>query len=131
MLSMQISKKGEFVATGYWKNNLEYFNERDRGYHDREDLYVAGHFVVEAKEGEEIFFTAGLKDAKVKDIENAFNSQIKKESADSMTDVLKQTAENMFVEKNGKSYKTKLLFGVGVLIILIILLYIMIKNLTF
>lgn len=104
MLSMQISKKGEFVATGYWKNNLEYFNERDRGYHDREDLYVAGHFVVEAKEGEEFFFTAGLKDAKVKDIENAFNSQIKKESADSMTDVLKQTAENMFVEKNGKSY---------------------------
>lgn len=104
MLSMQISKKGEFVATGYWKKNLEYFNERDRGYHDREDLYVAGHFFVEAKEGEEIFFTAGLKDAKAKDIENAFNSQIKKDSANSMEEVLKQTAESMFVEIGGKSY---------------------------
>ena len=103
-LSMQISKKGEFVATGYWKNGLEYFNERDRGYHDREDLYVAGHFVVEAKEGEEIYFTAGLKDAKIKDIENAFNSQIKNDSAITIEDALKQTAESMFVEKNGKSY---------------------------
>jgi len=104
MLSLQISKKGEFVATGYWKKNLEYFNERDRGYHDREDLYVAGHFIVEAKEGEEIYFTAGLKDAKSKDIENAFNSNIKKDSTDSMINVLKQTAESMFVEKDGKSY---------------------------
>lgn len=103
-LSMQISKKGEFVATGYWKNGLEYFNERDRGYHDREDLYVAGHFVVEAKEGEDIYFTAGLKDAKIKDIENAFNSQIKNDSAITIEDALKQTAESMFVEKNGKSY---------------------------
>ncbi len=104
MLSMQISKKGDFVATGYWKKSIEYFNERDRGYHDREDLYVAGHFVVEAKEGEEIYFTAGLKDAKAKDIENTFNSQIKKENANSIEDVLKYTAESMFVEKDGKSY---------------------------
>lgn len=104
MLSMQISKKGEFVATGYWKNNLEYFNERDRGYHDREDLYVAGHFIVEAKEGEEIYFTAGIKESKLKDIESAFNSQIQKESADSIDEMLKRTAESMFVEKDGKSY---------------------------
>lgn len=104
MLSIQLSKKGDFIATGYWKNNLEYFNERDRGYHDREDLYIAGHFMVEANEGEEFFFTAGLKDAKAKDIENAFNAQISKKSSDSMNETLKQTVESMFVENDGKSY---------------------------
>ncbi|MBO7626340.1 MAG: glycogen debranching enzyme N-terminal domain-containing protein, partial [Paludibacteraceae bacterium] len=83
---------------------MEYFNERDRGYHDREDLYVAGHFIVEAKEGDVIYFTAGLNEYKAKDIENSFNSLIKKESADTMETVLLQTARNMFVEKDGKSY---------------------------
>ena len=104
MLNMQLSKKCEFVATGYWKNGIEYFNERDRGYHDREDLYVAGHFIVEAKEGEEIYFTAGLDECKTKDIETAFNFQIKKGSSDTMECVLQQTAKSMFVEKDGKSY---------------------------
>lgn len=104
VLNMQLSKKSDFVATGYWKKNIEYFNERDRGYHDREDLYVAGHFIVEAKEGDVIYFTAGLSESKAKDIESSFNSLIKKESADTMETVLLQTARNMFVEKDGRSY---------------------------
>lgn len=104
MLYMQISKKGEFTATGLWKKGLEYFNERDRGYHDREDLYVAGHFTVEAKEGEEIYFTAGLNEANPKVLEKTFNSQIKKDDTDSIYDILKQTVNGMFIKKDGKSY---------------------------
>ena len=57
-LNMQISKKNEFIAMPDWYYNIEYTEERNRGYDYQEDLFVPGYFEFPIKKGESVVFSA-------------------------------------------------------------------------
>lgn len=75
-LYMQLSKKNEFVFTPNWYKGLEYYKEADRGYECIEDLYVPGYFEVEMKKGDEVVFTASLKECKPSGLKKLFQEEV-------------------------------------------------------
>ncbi|MEN2281921.1 amylo-alpha-1,6-glucosidase [Algoriphagus sp. SE2] len=75
-LFMQLSKKGEFVPAPDWYYNVEYIQERERGYDYQEDLYVPGYFEFDIKKGESVILSAGLTEADPKTRESAFKKEI-------------------------------------------------------
>jgi len=62
-LNMQLSKANEFVAVPDWYYNVEYLEEKNRGYDYREDLFVPGYFEVPIKKGESLVFSASTVEA--------------------------------------------------------------------
>jgi predicted glycogen debranching enzyme len=75
-LYLQLSKKGEFVPAPDWYYNVEYIQERERGYEYQEDLYVPGYFEFDIEKGESVIFSAGLTEADPKTRQNAFEKEI-------------------------------------------------------
>jgi len=77
-LYMQFSRAhAEYVHAPDWYNDLEYYNEQERGYEFREDLYVPGFFEFSMKKGESIIFCAGTEPVKPLAITRSFNKEIK------------------------------------------------------
>lgn len=60
---MQTSKNSEFIAVPDWYYNIEYNEEKKRGYEYQEDLFSPGYFEMPIKKGESIIFAASLKEA--------------------------------------------------------------------
>jgi predicted glycogen debranching enzyme len=75
-LYLQLNKKSEFVPAPDWYYNIEYIQERERGYDYQEDLYVPGYFEFEIKKGESVIFSAGLAEADPKTRQAAFDKEI-------------------------------------------------------
>lgn len=75
-LYLQLNKKCEFVPAPDWYYNIEYIQERERGYDYQEDLYVPGYFEFEIKKGESVIFSAGLAEADPKTRQAAFDKEI-------------------------------------------------------
>lgn len=75
-LYLQVNKKCEFVPAPDWHYNIEYIQERERGYDYQEDLYVPGYFEFEIKKGESVIFSAGLTEADPKTRQAAFDKEI-------------------------------------------------------
>jgi predicted glycogen debranching enzyme len=75
-LFLQVSKKNEFVSKPDWYHNVEYIQERERGYDYQEDLFVPGYFEFEITKGESVIFSAGLTEADPKTRQNAFEKEI-------------------------------------------------------
>jgi len=75
-LYLQTSKKSEFVSKPEWYNNIEYIQERERGYDYQEDLLVPGYFEFPIKKGESVIFSAGLTEADPKTRQRAFDKEI-------------------------------------------------------
>lgn len=71
-LNMQISKANEFVAAPDWYYNIEYTEERNRGYDYREDLFVPGYFEFPIKKGESIVFSASVEPAATSRLKTKF-----------------------------------------------------------
>ena len=72
---MQFSKEAEYTHVPHWYYNVEYKEERERGYDYLEDLYVPGFFEVPIKKGESIVFAAGLKEVETKSLLTIFNER--------------------------------------------------------
>jgi len=79
-LNMQLSKQADFVPVPDWYYNIEYLKELNRGYDYLEDLYVPGYFEVELEAGENIVFSAGLKEMKILSLKQRFTHERKKRS---------------------------------------------------
>jgi len=75
-LYLQLSKKCEFVPVPDWYYNIEYIQERERGYDYQEDLYVPGYFEFDIAKGESVIFSAGLTEADPKTRQSAFEKEI-------------------------------------------------------
>lgn len=75
-LYLQLTKKCEYVPAPDWYYNIEYIQERERGYDYQEDLYVPGYFEFEIKKGESVIFSAGLTEADPKTRQAAFDKEI-------------------------------------------------------
>ena len=76
-LSMQLSKKAEFIPVPDWYYNIEYLEEQKRGYEYKEDLYVPGYFELPIKQGESIIFSASTEQEKT----SGLNRKCKAEEA--------------------------------------------------
>ncbi|MDR1887723.1 MAG: glycogen debranching enzyme N-terminal domain-containing protein [Prevotellaceae bacterium] len=61
-LNMQISRNNEFIAVPDWYYNVEYLEEKKRGYEYQEDLFSPGYFEMPIKKGESIIFSASLNE---------------------------------------------------------------------
>ena len=75
-LYMQLSKTCEFLSKPDWYYNIEYIQERERGYDYQEDLFVPGCFEFDIEKGESVIFSAGLTEADPDTRQNAFQKEI-------------------------------------------------------
>lgn len=108
-LHMQLSKEVEYTHVPDWYYNIEYFQEKDRGYDYLEDLFVPGFFDVKIEKGESIFFSAGLSEINPKYLKRRFNEELKRrQPRDSFEHCLINSA-HQFVIKRG--HKTEVIAG--------------------
>jgi len=102
-LNMQTSLASEFVHAPDWFYNIEYKEEKKRGYECHEDLFSPGYFEMEIKKGKPIVFSAGTKVAKTNTVARLFNSEIKKRvQRDSFESCLDNSAAQC-ISKKGRA----------------------------
>ncbi|MBM3403884.1 MAG: amylo-alpha-1,6-glucosidase [Bacteroidetes bacterium] len=101
-LFMQFSKVPEYVHVPDWYYNIEYLQEKERGYEHLEDLYVPGYFELPIRKGESIIFSAGIKEINPTYISKAFNTEIKKRIPRSTFENCLVNAAQQFIVKKGK-----------------------------
>jgi predicted glycogen debranching enzyme len=98
-LSMQFSKKVEYIHNPDWFFNIEYMKEKTRGYDFLEDLFVPGYFEIDIKKGESIIFSASTFDAETDKLKSKFTQELKKKTPrDSFFGCLKNSAEQFVVK---------------------------------
>lgn len=98
-LYIQASKSMDFVAMPDWYRDIEYIQERYRGYGFREDLYVPGFFETEMQEGDTVVVSASLTPANPKQLKAKFTREEKsRQPKDSLKDVLINAAQQ-FTER--------------------------------
>ncbi len=108
-LSMQLSTDSEYTHVPDWYYNIEYFQEKERGYDYLEDLYVPGFFDIPLKKGESIIFSAGLSEINPRTLNRRFNEELKRrQSRDSYENCLINSA-HQFIIKRGR--KTEIIAG--------------------
>lgn len=101
-LNMQISKKNEFVATPDWYYNIEYTEERNRGYDYQEDLFVPGYFEFPIKKGESIIFSASVQAMNPSRLKTKFQKLVNERAPrDSFESCLEYSA-SQFIVRRGK-----------------------------
>ncbi len=74
-LYLQLSKANNFVDHAHWNEQLCYEKERERAYEYTEDLYVPGYFETTIKQGESIYFSAGLEEVGVEHLQELFEQE--------------------------------------------------------
>ncbi len=76
-LFMQFNTDVQFVDRPYWYKNIEYWQERERGYDCTEDLFSPGYFELTMDAYDEVIFSASTTEANP----DNFADQYKKEIA--------------------------------------------------
>ena len=103
-LYMQTSKKTDYVHVPDWYYNIEYQQEKERGYEFLEDLFVPGYFEFSIKKGESVYFSAGIEEVNPLSLKKLYNNEIAKRiPRDSFENCLKNSAEQFIVKKNKKT----------------------------
>lgn len=101
-LNMQLSKANEFVAVPDWYYNIEYLEEKARGYDYKEDLFVPGYFEVPIKKGESVIFSASTEEAKTSGLKRKFQQlEAKRKQRDDCENCLTYSA-SQFIVHDGK-----------------------------
>jgi glycogen debranching enzyme len=91
-LYIQANKNMEYIHSPNWYNNIEYFEEQQRGYDYQEDLLVPGYFEFPLKKGESIIIAAGTAEVKPSSLpRNNFKN------------TLINSAEQFIVKRDGKT----------------------------
>ena len=108
-LHMQINKENEFVAAPDWYYNVEYAEEKNRGYEYQEDLFSPGYFEMPINKGESIVLSVALKEISAKTLLRNFDKEVAiRPPKNSFMNCLRNTA-TQFIMKRGKS--TEILSG--------------------
>lgn len=101
-LNMQLNKVNEFVPVPDWYYDIEYLEERDRGYDYREDLFVPGYFEVPIEKGESIIFSASTEEMKTTVLKRKFQQlEAKRGHRDDCESCLTHSA-SQFIVHDGK-----------------------------
>ena len=103
-LYMQFDKEVEYVHVPDWYYNVEYQEEKDRGYAYQEDLFVPGYFEFSIKKGESIIFSASLNEINPENILKQFNNNINNNPpCDTYLNCLKNAARQFISVRNNKT----------------------------
>lgn len=103
-LHMQFSKETEYTHVPHWYYNIEYKEEKERGYDCQEDLFVPGFFEISIKKGESIVFSAGLDEVNTSNLKKMFTAEIKKRKPrNNFINTLVNSANQFFVQRNKKT----------------------------
>jgi predicted glycogen debranching enzyme len=106
-LYMQLSRENDYVHVPEWYYNIEYIEERDRGYPYQEDLFVPGFFEVELKKGESVVFAAGLGETNPAHLSKVFTAECKKRiPRDSFENCLINAAGQFVVRREDRTEVT-------------------------
>ncbi len=99
-LHLQLSKNNEYIHNPDWYFDIEYEQERLRGYDYSEDLFVPGYFEFAVKKGESIILSAATFETTTKQLFNQFeNEKRRKIPRNSFFGSLHNSAEQFFVKK--------------------------------
>lgn len=101
-LNMQVSKKNEFVATPDWYYNVEYTEERNRGYDFREDLFVPGYFEFPIKKGESVVFSASVEPASTLRLKTKFQKLLEARGPRNSFENCLRYSASQFIVRRGK-----------------------------
>ena len=102
-LYMQTSCRSEFVHAPDWYYNIEYKEEKKRGYACHEDLFVPGYFEMQIKKGTPIIFSAGTIEASPKILNRQFNSELKTRIKRNNFESCLHNAASQTIARKGKS----------------------------
>jgi len=100
-LYLQTNKKAEYIHAPDWYYNIEYIEEKKRGYECTEDLMAIGFFEMSLKKGESIIFSAGTSEIEPSKMKIRFNAELKKRTPrDSFENNLENSAQQFVVKNN-------------------------------
>ncbi len=103
-LYIQFNKKGEYISQPDWYRNVEYMEEKRRGYDYREDLFVPGLFEFSITKGESVIISISTKEIKARGLKSAFEKEFKLHSQrDSFDACLKSAAKQFLIKTKNKS----------------------------
>ncbi|HCC71416.1 MAG TPA: amylo-alpha-1,6-glucosidase [Bacteroidales bacterium] len=99
-LSLQFSKKPEFVKVPDWVYGVEYIEEHKRGYDYKEDLFNPGYFELNMVAGESIVFAASTDEVNPSGLKARFSNVIKtKVPRDNFRNCLLNAAQQFIVRR--------------------------------
>ncbi len=104
-LSMQFSKKANYVHDPNWYKNIEYYKEQERGYDYKEDLLVPGYFEMPIKKGESIIFSAGITEISPRKLNSLWDEELtRRYPRDDMYSSLRNSAEQFYKREGENTY---------------------------
>jgi predicted glycogen debranching enzyme len=104
-LSMQFSKKPNYVHDPNWYKNIEYYKEQERGYDYKEDLLVPGYFEMPIKKGESIIFSAGITEISPRKLNSLWDEELtRRYPRDDMYSSLRNSAEQFYKREGENTY---------------------------
>jgi predicted glycogen debranching enzyme len=103
-LNLQVSHpSGCFKNNADWYYNIEYPQERARGYDFHEDLFVPGFFQFNVGGGEEVVFSASLKPCSSDSLSRMFTTEVySRTPSKSFDDCLSKAARQFVIRDDGK-----------------------------
>ncbi len=103
-LFMQTSKKTDYIHAPDWFYNVEYSEEKNRGYEYIEDLFVPGYYEFPLKKGESIIFSGSLTEVEPNGLKRKFSSELNKRiPRDNFENCLRNSAQQFIVRRNKKT----------------------------
>ena len=101
-LNMQVDGEHVFVPAPDWYYNIEYNEERLRGYDFQEDLFVPGYFEIPLRRGESVVFSSSTELERPSRLRQAFERSIQERGPrDDFENCLKYSAAQ-FIVRSGK-----------------------------
>ncbi|WP_040670835.1 amylo-alpha-1,6-glucosidase [Nitritalea halalkaliphila] len=104
-LFMQVNKDMQYVHAPNWYHNVEYIQERERGYDYQEDLIQPGYFEFEIAKGESVIFSAGLQEADPDTRQQSFEKELSRRvPRNNFENCLKNSAVQFIQRRNHKTH---------------------------
>ncbi len=100
-LYMQFNKPVTFTPNPHWNKGIEYPREAERGYYNKEDLFVPGTFEVSIKQGESVIFSAGISETDTECLHVVYYEEVtKRTTRTSFFNCLKNSAQQFYNKKS-------------------------------
>lgn len=99
-LNIQLNtSKYDYIHSPDWYYNIEYLQEKERGYDAYEDLLVPGFIELKMEKGDSVILAAGTKEISANYINRSFNDELKKFSDYNDFKSSLENAASSFIQK--------------------------------
>ena len=104
-VNIQINRKNDYFHNPDWYYNVEYQEEKRRGFPYEEDLFTPGYFELPMKKGESVIVSVSTSPAAVKGLAGVFTrEEARRISLQSYDDCLRRAAKQ-FIINSGRGLK--------------------------